>query len=246
MMASITKEQIELLVRLQQIEVEAAGIHKHLDSVDHRIQALETGVKDFEQVIENEEAVIRELNQKYKDYETDVQMNLERISKSKEKLRSVKTNKEYQSSLKEIEDLEAINSKIEDEMLEFLDHIEGAETKLGDVQAQYSENVEQAKAEKNVILEEAERGKQELLALNTSRDDISRKVESRLLETFNKAKSKQANRIAIVPVTDAVCQGCNMNIPPQMYNELHRFDRLEYCPYCQRIIYLDDHNGRSE
>jgi hypothetical protein len=245
-MHSINKEQIEFLVKLQQIDIDANRIQKHLESVDNRIEALETGVKDFEKIIENEETVISELNQKYKDYETDVQMNQERISKSKEKLRSVKTNKEYQSSLKEIEDLETINSKIEDEMLEFLDHIEDAEKKLRNAQTEYSANAEQANAEKSDILEEAEQGKQELLELHASRDDISLNVESKLLEIFSKSKSKQTNRIAIVAVLDAVCQGCNMNIPPQMYNELHRFDRLEYCPYCQRIIYLDDHNGRSE
>ncbi len=245
-MVSITKEQIQFLVKLQQIEIDAGKIQKHIDSVDHRIEALEAGVKDFEKIIENEKAVISELNQKYKAYETDVQINLERISKSKEKLRSVKTNKEYQSSLKEIEDLEAINSKIEDEMLQFLDHIEGAEKKLRDVQSDHSVKVEQANSEKTDILEEADQGQKELLELHASREDIARSIGSELLKKFTETKDKQTNRIAIVAVSNAVCQGCNMNIPPQMYNELHRFDRLENCPYCQRMIYLDDHNGRSE
>ncbi len=245
-MVSTTKEQIQCLVKLQQIEIDASKIQKYIDSVDSRIEALETGVKDFEKIIEDEKAVISELNQKYKAYETDVQINLEGISKSKEKLRSVKTNKEYQSSLKEIEDLEALNSKIEDEMLEFLDHIEGAEKKLGNVETEYSVIVDQAKSEKTDILEEADQGKRELLELNTSREDIARSIGSELLKKFTETKNKQTNKIAIVAVSDAVCQGCNMNIPPQMYNELHRFDRLHYCPYCQRLIYLDDHNGRSE
>ncbi|MBW2409804.1 MAG: hypothetical protein JRF72_08400 [Deltaproteobacteria bacterium] len=246
MMVNITKEQIHFLVKLQQIEIDAAKIQKHIDSVDSRIEALEAGVKDFEKIIEQEEAVINELNQKYKTYETDVQINLERISKSKEKLRSVKTNKEYQSSLKEIEDLEAINSKIEDDMLEFLDHIESAEKKLGDVKSDYSSKLDQTHAEKKEILEEAELGKKELAELNASRDDISRGIESELLKKFTETKAKQANRVAIVAVSDAVCRGCNMNIPPQLYNELHRFDSLQYCPNCQRILYVDDRNGRSE
>lgn len=245
-MVSITKEQIQYLVKLQQIEIEASKIQKHIDSVDNRIEALEAGLKDFEKIIEGEEAVINELNQKYKAYETDVQINLERISKSKEKLRSVKTNKEYQSSLKEIEDLETINSKIEDEMLEFLDHIESAEKKLGDVKSDYSEKLKQANAEKTDILEEADKGKKELIELQARRDDISRGIESELLEKFTETKGKQINRIAIVAVSNSVCQGCNMNIPPQMFNELHRFDSLQYCPNCQRIVYVDDHNGRSE
>lgn len=246
MMVSITKEQIQCLVKIQQIEIAASTIQKHIDSVDSRIEALEAGVKGFEKIIEDEKAVINELNQKYKAYETDVQINLEGISKSKEKLRSVKTNKEYQSSLKEIEDLEALNSKIEDEMLEFLDHIEGAEQKLGNVESEYSAIVDQANSEKTDILEQADQGKKELLELNASREDIARSIGTELLKKFTETKDKQTNRIAIVAVSDAVCQGCNMNIPPQMYNELHRFDRLHYCPYCQRLIYLDDHNGRSE
>ncbi len=43
--------------------------------------------------------------------------------------------------------------------------------------------------------------------------------------------------MAIAKVEDAVCEGCHMNIPPQMYNELQRFESLMYCPQCQRIIY---------
>ena len=245
-MVSINREQIQYLVKLQQIETDVSKIQKHIDSVDNRIEALESGVKDFEKVIDNEKAIISELNQKYKAYETDVQINLERISKSREKLRSVKTNKEYQSSLKEIEDLEAINSKIEDEMLEFLDHIENAEKKLGDVKSDYSAKLEQANAEKADILEEADQGKKNLIELQAQRDDISRGIESEILNKFTKTRDKQVNRIAIVAVLDAVCQGCNMNIPPQMYNELHRFDSLQYCPHCQRLVYVDDHNGRSE
>ena len=245
-MVSITREQIQFLVKLQQIEIDASKIQNYIDSVDERIEELEAGVKGFENIIENEKAVISELNQKYKAYETDAQINLERISKSKQKLRSVKTNKEYQSSLKEIEDLEAMNSKIEDEMLEFLDHIEGAEKKLGEVKNDYSVRVEQSNSEKQAILEEADKGQKELLELHAGREDIARSIGSELLKKFDETKAKQANRIAIVAVSDAVCQGCNMNIPPQMYNELHRFDRLQYCPYCQRMIYLDDHNGRSE
>ena len=57
---------------------------------------------------------------------------------------------------------------------------------------------------------------------------------------------KQGDGIAIVDVKNAVCQGCNMNIPPQMYNELQRDISLKYCPSCERIIFWQDQNGRSE
>jgi predicted nucleic acid-binding Zn-ribbon protein len=158
----------------------------------------------------------------------------------------VKTNKEYQSSLKEIENLEKMNSKIEDEMIEFLDRIEGAEKKIAEAKTEYSELMDQADAEKAAIKDEADSGKQRLSLLYKSRDDISKRIEAKLLKQFNQTKVKQINRIAMVAARDAVCQGCNMNIPPQLYNELHRFDRLLNCPHCQRIIYLYDNKQRSE
>lgn len=245
-MPNFSKPQIELLVRLQKIAIESNKIHSLLNSVEHRIDKLNHGLKNFEKIIEEKEAVINELDQKYRSYESDVQMNLDRISKSQAKLRSAKTNKEYQSSVKEIEDIEAINSKIEDEMLEFLERMENAENTLTQTRAEYTRRVDQTNVEKAAIENEVNNGKQQLIRLDEDWQEISRQIDSDLLETFNRAKIKQANGIAIVPAKNAVCQGCNMNIPPQLYNELHRFDRLINCPHCERIIYWDDHNGRSE
>jgi predicted nucleic acid-binding Zn-ribbon protein len=245
-MPNISKAQIELLVKLQEIAIESDKIRSVLNSVDYRIDTLNSGLKEFERIIEEKETILTELDQKYRSYESDVQMNIDRISKSKEKLRAAKTNKEYQSSVKEIEDIEAINSNIEDEMLNFLEHMESAENILTQTKAEYEKRVDQTHVEKVAIENEVDNGKQQLVRLEEDWQKISGQVDSDLLDTFTKAKLSQANGIAIVPAKNAVCQGCNMNIPPQLYNELHRFDRLINCPHCERIIYWDDHNGRSE
>jgi predicted nucleic acid-binding Zn-ribbon protein len=245
-MSNVTKEQIDFLVELQQIEIEKSEIISKLSSVDQRVHALDVGLNDFAKTIEVEESHIKELNQKYRSFESDAKVNLNRIDKSREKLRSVKTNKEYQSSLKEIEDLENINSKMEDQMIECLDLIDSVENGLRDKKEQYSRLSEQANKERAFIQEEVELGEKTIAKLEEKHNHISRKINSDLMKKFNRVKETQANNIAIVAVKDAVCQGCNMNIPPQMYNELHRLDSLKNCPHCQRIIYWHDNNTRLE
>jgi predicted nucleic acid-binding Zn-ribbon protein len=38
-----------------------------------------------------------------------------------------------------------------------------------------------------------------------------------------------------------------MHIPPQLYNELVRADKLITCPVCQRILYIEtDKGSRAE
>ena len=245
-MSDATNEQITSLVKLQKIEIEISSIKAKLGKVDYRIEILDHKLQDYQQTIDEQKYLIHELNQKYRTYESDIQMHLDRIKKSEAKLSTVKTNKEYQSSLKEIDDLKNMSSKKEDEMIEFLDRIEEAENMLKIKQAELSELEGQIKAEKEIIQKEAEEGRQRLDHLGVDWEKISGGIDAALLETYNQVKSAQSDAVGIVAVIDAVCQGCHMNIPPQMYNELQRADNLTKCPICQRLIYWKDMKKRSE
>ena len=245
-MPSVTHEQITALVKLQRIEIEIRGIKAKLSTVGHRIEILDNQLLDFKQTLEDQESLIHELNQKYRTYESDVQMHLDRIRKSEAKLSVVKTNKEYQSSLKEIDDLKDMSSKKEDDMIEFLDRIEEAENVLKAKMAEFSKLEVQIKTEKEIIQKDAQEGRQRLGNLEADRETVSGGIDAKMLATFNQIKANQTNKIGIVAVKDAVCQGCHMNIPPQMYNELQRGDSLKRCPICERIIYWKDQNKRSE
>ena len=245
-MPDIAKEQIVSLVNLQRIEIEISSIKAKISNVDQRFEKLDESLRNFKQVIDEQESVINELNQKYRNYETDVRMNLDRIKKSEAKLSSVKTNKEYQAFLKEIDDIKEKNSKLEDVMIEFLDRIEIAENTLNAKMVEYAELQSRLNNEKETIQKETETGKRQLEQLDVELNAVVAGIDEGLLATYNKTKSLQSNGIAIVAVKNAICQGCNVNIPPQMYNELQRGDSLKKCPICDRIIYWKEENKRSE
>ena len=245
-MIDVNKEQIVTLVELQKIVIETGKLEAHLQSVPAIISELEEKLEEFVRNFEKDKEIIGDLNKEYRTFESDVQLNLGKIQKSQDKLRSVKTNKEYQSSLKEIEDLKAINSRIEDKMLDFLEQIEKAEEDLNKRQQQYSEFVDETNREKESISKAAEQSQKRLLELESEHRVIAEKLNSGLLDLFNRQRMKQIDGVAIVEVIGGVCQGCNMNIPPQMYNELQRRNSLKNCPSCERLIYWEDHGERSE
>jgi len=245
-MPKITEEQIVTLVKLQKIDTEVQKLQSFLKEIPVRIGILDEGLEKIVHGVEEDENVISELYKKYRTYESDVQMNLGKIQKSQEKLRSVKTNKEYQSSLKEIEDIKLKNSKIEDEMLEFLEQIERAEKDLNVRKQLYSQIVDDTKREKDAIKRDTEQCELKLAQLGSDRDRVTDALDNKILDIFYRVKSKQSDAVAIAEVKDAVCQGCNLNIPPQMYNELQHRNSLKNCPSCGRIIYWEDHNKRPE
>ncbi|MBW2226936.1 MAG: hypothetical protein JRG99_06420 [Deltaproteobacteria bacterium] len=232
------REQIEDLVKLQQIETETVRIKSALNDVSKMLDDLDSGVKIFEQTIETQERIINELKKQYRDHESDIQLNLEKEQKIQAKLRSVKNNKEYQALLKEIEDVRGKNSEIEDQMIDFLDRMDITEKIITTKKDEYINIFEDAKSEKESIKQNAEARKKRLAELDMEGAEVSRLIDPELLKRYLIIKEQSPGGLAVVLVKDAVCHGCNVNIPPQLYNELFRCDSLRFCPNCQRIIYI--------
>jgi predicted nucleic acid-binding Zn-ribbon protein len=245
-MVSVSAEQLARLIKLQNLEIELRKHQYALKQVDRRVAALDASLKEFVTAIEAKEAVLKDLQQNYRSWESEVQDNGLRIQKSEEKLRSVKTNKEYQSGLKEIEDLKASGASIEDDMIQCLEEIEATEIELHKLKTAYDDQRQQLNDQKDAILAEAAQTSEALGAIETERQELSRHLSKDLLQVFDRVKSQQPDGLAIVAVEGAVCKGCHMNIPPQMYNELQREDSLKMCPSCERIIYWQRTDERSE
>jgi len=240
------RHQIAILIRLQEAELEIRKIKHALSQVDSRTAELDSQLNEYTAAVENSQTRIRELTQRSRTLESELQTIQSRVAKSQEKSRSIKTNKEYQSALKEIEDLGSMASKIEDEVLTGLEQIEGAQKELEGHQARLQAQAGLIRAEKQSVLQESQETAAKLEHMETAAEQISGQVSSDILALYRRVQAKKADGVAIVSATASVCRGCHVNIPPQMYNELQRVDRLKNCPNCERIIYWKDEENRSE
>ncbi len=234
------KEQIKVLVKLQHLDTETVRIKSTLNDVSIKLEHLDSSLKEIEQTIKDQESVLNELKKQYRDYESDVKMNLAKNKKSQEKLRSVKTNKEYQSMLKEIEDVNSKNSSIEDKMIECLDSMDETEEIIAKKKDEYLLFSDRITSEKENIERETGINKKKLDELYMDKKNVSGLIDSQLFKKYLVIKEQQQGGLAVVPVKDAVCHGCNVNLPPQLYNELFRYDSLKFCPNCHRMIYLKE------
>ena len=245
-MANEVRHQIVMLVKLQSIELEIRKLEQVLSQVDRRTADLDAQLSEFIAAVENGKTKVQELTKVSRALEAELQTNQGRVAKSHEKLRSVKTNKEYQSGLKEIEDLGVIVSKIEDDILGCLDQIESSTGELKAHQARLDSEAQRIGTEKDSVRRDAQEAKGNLERLQEEAGQLSGQLPGEVLSLYRRVKAKKADGVAIASVGASVCRGCNVNIPPQMYNELQRVDRLKNCPNCERIIYWEDEEGRSE
>jgi len=231
------KDQIDILVSLQQIEIESLSVKAHLCSISQRLDILNCSQNELKQRITDETAKIEELRKLYRSHESDIKQNQVMIKRSQERLNSIKNNREYQALLKEIEELKRTNAATEETMIDFLNQIDDAEKRTVTMQEELQLLQTDILQEQQLVGVETETAEKRLKELDQERLKISGKIDADILKLFQKVQSQQVRGNAVVPVQDAVCHGCYVNIPPQMYNELQRCDKLRMCPNCQRIIY---------
>ncbi len=245
-MATDIRDQTRTLSQLQKLELEVRRLQAMLGRVEEQTAVLNTQLQACQDPVASALCLQQELQKTYRSQEAELQANQDRIDKSHEKLRSVKTNKEYQSGLKEIDDLKQIGSKLEDEMIAGLDQIQAGQEFLSEHRAQADRRAEQIRTEMEQVRREAVESAERLAAVQTQADEMSRRLAPDLLALYHRIRDRKPDGIAVAEVRSAVCGGCHVNIPPQMYNEMQRRDRLKNCPNCDRIIYWENDEERSE
>ncbi|MCB2148037.1 MAG: hypothetical protein KQI81_16295 [Deltaproteobacteria bacterium] len=230
------QEQINILVEVQGVEVEILQADRLVNALSDEVTAMDQAAAERKALVSAEKETLDALKKSYRELESESKINAGMIVKSNEKLRGVKTNKEYQSILKEIDETRKKNSGIEDRMLELLDAIESAEAAAKVKEAELAGFLQSCQEKKESFAVKAQRERQAVDALNEKKAQISAKADPELITVLDDVK-KKVRGLAVVPVQQAICMGCHMNIPAQLFNELQRFDELRFCPHCHRIIY---------
>lgn len=238
-MKPISKKEIETLIKLQEAETEIVRLQTLLLKVDKKKEELELKLKTFEKALNKQREEVERYSQFVQNSEQQLQIIYERIAKSNEVLKSVKTNREYQVLLREIDDNKKRKDSVETELLDLMDEKEKLNDLLEQTQKEFELLKEYTKAEQINFDKQAAMDRAMLEDYSVKQQNIAESLDPYLLNLFKKI-SKMNKGSAIVRVEDSVCMGCFMNVPPQMYIDIQKATTLILCNYCSRILYYPD------
>ena len=233
-------DQLRYLVQLQHLQNKKALLIRSREETPKRVAEIE---KDYQQAeadylvkkaeLDHAQKMHRSLEQTVADLET-------KISRSKQRMNEVKTNKEYQAMLKEIDDLKKDIRQKEDQMLEAMESIESFSQELKRQEKELQERKKQVEADKQELTEQSEQVKQQLEQLEELQEKVREKLETGLLKRCESLLHRHGG-VAVAAVEAGVCQVCHMNIPPQKFIEIQRDENICHCPHCHRFIYWPGH-----
>jgi predicted nucleic acid-binding Zn-ribbon protein len=225
---------LESLIHLQELDSTADRLRRRIADIpaaqaalDERLAALSGVVTSIKERMAASQAARR-------DIEKDLAAVQGRLSKYKEQLMEVKTNKEYHAMQTEIATAEQSVRGQEDRLLE---RMEEAETHASELKAaEAALKAGQAEVGREQMNAERAALEGELAKTDGERATIASRVSSQALALFEHV-SKHRRGIAMSEARDGLCTQCHVRLRPQVYNEVRRNAGLLQCESCSRILY---------
>ncbi len=227
---------------IQSIDTKFDDIRREKEETPKEIEKLKEGLDLLDSAVEQNLFTVEELKKERRKVERELEEIDLKLKKSKLRLNEVKSNKEYQAVLKEIEDLKDLTFQKEETVIKWMEEIEIQEKECADSTVRREESQKGYKSKEKAFSQRIRELDKEVQSLNEKRVQLSPNLDEDLLRRYNGLRSHLKGRV-VVPVIDGVCQECHLGIPPQQYNELIKGDSLQSCPHCSRIIYWRDDSG---
>jgi len=235
-------EQLLYLIDLQKIDTETQKVLLGRRELPVLLSKLEEAFGVIKSRIAENRSNLEEKNKTHRELEDKLKKGLEQLRKTRDRIHDVKSNKEYQAVLKEIETLEQKNGVVEDQIISILEEIDAVKTLLAIKEQEFAGEQQRYEEEKRKTEERLGSIESQLRSGQKQGEEIREKIRKDLLKKYEIIKNVN-HGLAVVSAWKETCNGCHMNIPPQLYNELlDSVDDLICCPNCRRIIYRHEEN----
>ena len=224
------------LIALQDLELKIAGLQKQAFEIPGNNQNFEKELQRIRDEFQARVAHSKELSNHRRTLEGQVDLSRAKLSRLRDQLMSVKTNKEYTAMLHEIQIAEEQIRGEEDKILDFMEEMEaiekslkGAEQEMQRRTAELQESIR--KSTESIPLLEAE-----LAKLREEKVLMESRVGDELLARYRRLADARKG-IALAEAKDELCSACHVRIRPQMYAELMRTEHIHACDSCSRILF---------
>lgn len=224
------------LVALQDLEIGIASLQKQSSELPSQIQSLEIELQRVEKTHEERVARVHELTKQRRVLEGQVDMMQVKLSRLKDQLMSVKTNKEYTAMLHEIQTAEGQIRGEEDKILEIMEELEGMEKDLKGAEQEMLKKSAELKLEIRKAIDSAPSLELELARLNEEKILLESQIGPELLSRYRRIAEVRKG-IAVAEAKDELCTACHVRIRPQMYADLLRTENIQACDSCSRILF---------
>ena len=232
------QEKMNLLRDLQEIDQEISTIETTRSGYEQELSVFAEQTAEVQAMLDQLNTEVDQLRLDEAQIEQELQKQRDNVTRVEARLPAIQTQKEYVAVLKEIDVAKKANKDLEEQLQNKRKEIDVLAEDQQEKQASLdaiSDNAGARGSELDKLLSES--GKQ-LEQHIRNREKVAADVPKSLLRKYQ-GLFKRRNGMALAVARNGACLGCNMQLPPQLFNQLLQGADLQTCPHCNRILYVE-------
>ncbi len=231
------RKNLKLLGELQEIDLKVDGLRGEKEGLLAEVANLEQQVAGVQSEIAAKNGELAALEEERQRLEESLAAETDNIARSEVRLKEIKTQKEYQAVSKEVSTAKKLKAELEEQILQKISQIEELKGDIAGGEENLRALEENVAGQKGEVQNKIEQLEAAIVADTTVREAAAKGLPASVMRRYGLLR-EQRRGIAVVEAKDGYCLGCNMQLPPQLYNTLFRGDELIACPHCQRVLLL--------
>jgi predicted nucleic acid-binding Zn-ribbon protein len=232
---SVTSD-LEQLLKLQEIDYDIGELERSKEYLPDMMENLRTEMTEAENNLETAKEAITEAKVAQNNLETDLADRESKLQKYQQQMMSIKTNKEYDALVAEIDSLKEEISQKETQLLETIDKIKVLEEKIGEYTEKAGQVKENNSKQLGILQEKVDSIGDKMNEKQVLRKEIKDAISKRTLSVYERVRRGKGGAV-IAPVKRRACGACYSALTPKKVQEIRRADFILTCDNCGRMLY---------
>ena len=228
---------LEHLIELQNLESAIEESRRRIAAHPQHIADAEARLAHAKEAVEAARQRLKTSQEARREAEKDAATYQSRLSKFKDQLSAVKTNREYQAMQHEIETAQKELGTVEEKVIERMVEADALAADVKKAEQGLTAEQKNVDAEKKTLAEELATVEAALKEATAKKDTLMKSLAPPLVALFEQV-SRARKGVAIALATrDGLCSACHVRLRPQVFQEVRRNDQIIQCASCNRILY---------
>ncbi|MBI3294756.1 MAG: hypothetical protein HYZ71_08490 [Deltaproteobacteria bacterium] len=233
------RAQYKILTELKTIEEKIHRLTREIEDLPKEIQTIDAKITASRLQLDTAKIEQAFSEKNLRRAELDLKEREEKLKKAQDKMMEVKTNEEYQASMKENESQKQEKGAYEEVVIRLMSEIDEKKKKSAALLEEFATGETVLLAEKKKCEDERLRVLQLLEEHIGKRVATIKQLAPDVATLYNRTLDKLKS-IPIVMAHAGRCDGCHMVIRHQLFNEILGFKAIHRCANCGRILILPE------
>jgi predicted nucleic acid-binding Zn-ribbon protein len=234
--------ELDQLLQLQVIDYDLGELERSKEYLPDMMNNLNREINEAKSKYDETKKSIEDAKLRQGQLELDVKSKQQDLEKYQQQMMSIKTNKEYDALVAQIDKIKGDIDIAETEIINIIDQLKQLENHFGDYKKQLDDIESNNKKQLGILQEKIDSIGDKIAAKDKERQAVLGAVPRPVLSVYERVRRGKGGDV-VVAVKRRACGACYKALTPKKAQEIKGGGKIFTCDYCGRILFWDEHES---